>query len=411
MRVAKNCNLAMHQIVSQNVDSKEGVNALFLHATEGILVSDDTGSITQANPSAEKLFGYGKGELTGQKIEILIPRKLSEKHLESRTKFQQHPHPRSMGQGMELHGLKKDGTEFPVEISLSPYSTPAGRFVIAFIIDISIRKQAEDKLKNYSVELERQVKNRTLILEEAVDELQKTKEDLRQALEKEKDLNELKSRFVSMASHEFRTPLTTMLSSLSLVTKYGEQKDTENQLKHVGKIKTSINNLTDILNDFLSVSKLEEGKIENLPEAINLKNFINEIISDMLGMAQNNQQITLSYSGNEQVVLDKKLVKNILFNLISNALKFSPNGGTVEVSVKVQNSSLRISVKDNGIGIPKEDQEHLFERFFRGNNATHIQGTGLGLAIVARYAELMNANLDFESKENKGTTFTIIIPQ
>lgn len=411
MHVAKNSNLAMHQLVRQNVDSKEGVNALFLHATEGILVSDDTGTITQANPSAERLFGYEKGELTGQKIEILIPRKLSEKHLESRTKFQQHPHPRSMGQGMELHGLKKDGNEFPVEISLSPYSTPEGRFVIAFIIDISIRKQAEDKLKNYSVELERQVKNRTLILEEAVDELQKTKEDLRQALEKEKDLNELKSRFVSMASHEFRTPLTTMLSSLSLVTKYGEQKDTENQLKHVGKIKTSINNLTDILNDFLSVSKLEEGKIENLPEGINLKNFINEIISDMLGMAQNNQQISLSYSGNEYVVLDKKLVKNILFNLISNALKFSPNGGTVEVIVKVQNSSLRISVKDSGIGIPKEDQEHLFERFFRGNNATHIQGTGLGLAIVARYAELMNASLDFESKENKGTTFTIIIPQ
>lgn len=411
MHVAKNSNLAMHQLVRQNVDSKEGVNALFLHATEGILVSDDTGTITQANPSAERLFGYEKGELTGQKIEILIPRKLSEKHLESRTKFQQHPHPRSMGQGMELHGLKKDGIEFPVEISLSPYSTPEGRFVIAFIIDISIRKQAEDKLKNYSVELERQVKNRTLILEEAVDELQKTKEDLRQALEKEKDLNELKSRFVSMASHEFRTPLTTMLSSLSLVTKYGEQKDTENQLKHVGKIKTSINNLTDILNDFLSVSKLEEGKIENLPEGLNLKNFINEIISDMLGMAQNNQQISLSYSGNEYVVLDKKLVKSILFNLISNALKFSPNGGTVEVIVKVQNSSLRISVKDSGIGIPKEDQEHLFERFFRGNNATHIQGTGLGLAIVARYAELMNASLDFESKENKGTTFTIIIPQ
>lgn len=411
MHVAKNSNLAMHQLVRQNVDSKEGVNALFLHATEGILVSDDTGTITQANPSAERLFGYEKGELTGQKIEILIPRKLSEKHLESRTKFQQHPHPRSMGQGMELHGLKKDGKEFPVEISLSPYSTPEGRFVIAFIIDISIRKQAEDKLKNYSVELERQVKNRTLILEEAVDELQKTKEDLRQALEKEKDLNELKSRFVSMASHEFRTPLTTMLSSLSLVTKYGEQNDTENQLKHVGKIKTSINNLTDILNDFLSVSKLEEGKIENLPEGLNLKNFINEIISDMLGMAQNNQQISLSYSGNEYVVLDKKLVKNILFNLISNALKFSPDGGTVEVIVKVQNSSLRISVKDSGIGIPKEDQEHLFERFFRGNNATHIQGTGLGLAIVARYAELMNASLDFESKENKGTTFTIIIPQ
>ena len=312
---------------------------------------------------------------------------------------------------MDLYVLKKDDSEFPVEISLSPYSTPQGKFVIAFIIDITVRKQAEEKLKNYSTELEKQVKNRTLILEEAIEELEKTKKNLNKALEKEKELNELKSRFVSMASHEFRTPLTTMMSSLALVTKYGELNDKTNQTKHVSKIKTSINNLTDILNDFLSVSKLEEGKIENLPEEINLKLFITDIVAEMQSMTTNGQQLVHNHSGNETVCLDKKLLKNVLFNLISNAIKFSPAGGAVTIEAEVQNASVKLSVKDSGIGISKEDQKHLFERFFRGKNATHIQGTGLGLNIVLKYAELMNGKLDFESTENKGSTFTLIIPQ
>ena len=128
-------------------------------------------------------------------------------------------------------------------------------------------------------------------------------------------------------------------------------------------------------------------------------------------MATEGQVITQQHIGNEIASFDKKLMKNVLFNLISNAIKFSPEGGTIEVAAQVLNSSVRISVKDSGIGISKEDQVHLFERFFRGHNATHIQGTGLGLNIVAKYAELMNGSIDFESKENAGTTFTIIIPQ
>jgi PAS domain S-box-containing protein len=402
---------AMNIIDQNKMDTKQGTEALFLYASEGIIVANQNGEIIKANPSAERLFGYDKGELIGKKIEVLVPKRLTEGHIKKRENYSHNPHARSMGAGMELAGLRKDKTEFPLEISLSPYSNEHGKFVIAFIIDISIRKQAEEKLKNYSGELEKQVKNRTLILEEAIEELEKTKKDLYYSLNKEKELNELKSRFVSMASHEFRTPLTTIMSSLSLVTRYGEQNDKENQIKHVAKIKTSINNLTDILNDFLSVSKLEEGKIEYMPEEINLKIYLADIISEMQSLAINNQKIIQKHQGNEIALADKKLLKNVMFNLISNALKFSPEGGTIEIAAQVLNSSIKISVKDNGIGISKEDQEHLFERFFRGHNATHIQGTGLGLSIVAKYAELMNGSLDFESKENKGTTFTIIIPQ
>ncbi|MDF2438694.1 MAG: sensor signal transduction histidine kinase [Bacteroidota bacterium] len=401
----------MNFIVSTNMESKEGLDALFLYATEGILVANDKGEITKVNPSAEKLFGYNQGELDGKKIEVLIPKRLEQQHVGHRDRYNVHPHARSMGAGRELYGLKKDGTEFPVEISLSPYSTPEGRFVIAFIVDITIRKQTEEQIKNYSSELERQVKNRTLILEEAIEELEKTKKDLHKALDKEKELNELKTRFVSMASHEFRTPLTTMMSSLSLVNKYAEQNDSDNRNKHVSKIKNSINNLTDILNDFLSVSKLEEGKIINQPESLNLKEFVTEVVSEMKGMAIHGQQLNYRHTGNEDVSLDQKLLKHVLFNLISNAIKFSPEGGTVEIISQVTNTSVKITVKDSGIGIPKEDQKHLFERFFRGHNATHIQGTGLGLNIVANYIELMNGSIDVESEEYKGTTFIIIIPQ
>jgi len=395
----------------KNMESKEGTDALFLFAAEGILVANGESEIIRVNPSAEKLFGYEKDELIGQKIETLIPQRFAEKHVHQRTQYTQAPKARTMGSGRELFGLKKDGTEFPLEISLSPYSNGDKKFVIAFIVDITLRKQAESKLKNYSVELEKQVRDRTLILEEAIEQLENTKLELHNSLEKERELNELKTRFVSMASHEFRTPLTTMLTSLSLVTKYGENNDKTSQAKHVGKIKGSIHNLTDILNDFLSVSKLEEGKIENLPEKINIQTYISEIIYEMEFLAVNNQIIQYKHDGETIGNLDKKLLKNILFNLISNAIKFSPEGGIIDIKSCIEDSKFKISVQDHGIGISKDDQKHLFERFFRGHNATHIQGTGLGLSIIAKYAELMNGTIDFESQENIGTTFTTIIPQ
>jgi PAS domain S-box-containing protein len=392
---------------SQRLESKEGIEALFLYATEGILVVNDRGTIVSINPSAEKLFGYGKGELIGQTIEVLVPGRLAGRHSEHRTRYDQNPHPRSMGLGMELYGLKKDGGEFPVEISLSPYTSSEGKFTIGFIVDITHRKAAEEKMKHYSQELEMQVRNRTLILEEAIEELEKTKRNLDEALAKERDLSELKSRFVSMASHEFRTPLATIQSSLALVKKYGELQDKEKQDKHITKIKSSIGNLTDILNDFLSVSKLEEGKVDNMPEQFDLRGFMTEITAEMQLLAKAGQKIRYTHTGPENAEIDQRLLRHVLFNLISNAIKFSAENQEIEITTAVAADGVTLRVKDSGIGISRADQEHLFERFFRGKNASYIQGTGLGLNIVSKYIELMKGTITVVSEENQGTAFTL----
>ncbi len=405
------CNNIAVSEVMDGIEGIEGIDALFFYATEGILVIDEKGEIVRINPSAEKLFRYDKDELLGKKIEILVPQRHEKKHNEHRKKYNQSPHARSMGTGMELFGFRKDGTEFPVEISLSPYVSDKGKFVIAFIVDITLRKKSEENLLNYSTELEKQVKNRTLVLEEAIEELERTQTDLNAALEKERELNEFKSRFVSMASHEFRTPLAIIMSSLSLVTKYGELNEKEKQKKHISRIKSAISDLTDILNDFLSVSKLEEGKVICVSENFVLSEFISEIITEMQPLAKKGQKIINEHIGKNVIFLDKKLLKNILFNLISNAIKFAPEGKPVIIKSLCSDSEISILIKDNGIGISPEDQKHLFERFFRGRNATHIQGTGLGLNIVAKYAELMDGTIEFESEEMKGTTFIIKFKQ
>lgn len=393
------------------MDSKEGMEAIFQFATEGILLTNEKGEIVHINPSAENLFNYEAGELIGEKIEVLVPARFREKHLVNRENFNKCPHSRSMGAGAQLFGLKKSGVEFPVEISLSPYSTEAGNFVVAFVVDVTIRRQAEEKMKNYSADLEKQVGNRTLILQEAITELEKTKNELNIALEKEKELNELKSRFVSMASHEFRTPLTTVMSSLSLVKSYGEQNDKEKQEKHIQKIKSSISNLTDILNDFLSVSRLEEGKVEYIPERFDLVQFVQEIIVETESLCKNHQKIDYQFTGDELVYLDKKILKNVLFNLLSNAAKFSFPDSIIQIKTERSANLIVLSVEDHGIGISKNDQKHLFQRFFRGRNASNIQGTGLGLNIIENYVDMMKGKIEFSSEENKGTIFTIRIPQ
>jgi PAS domain S-box-containing protein len=374
--------------------SNKGFEALFNNAAIGIIAVDANGYIVLANQFSLTQFGYEESELLGQKIEILIPTSYKSRHIKHREHYHNaNSHNRPMGLGMDLHGVKKDGTEFSVEVSLSPYELDTGKFSIAFISDISIRKQSEFALLQLNAELEQKVEERTHSLSEA--------------LEREKELSELKSRFVSMASHEFRTPLSTILSSAYLISKYTITEDQSKRDKHIQRIVSSANMLTDILNDFLSVGKIEEGRMQLRYADCHIPDIITELISEMNTVIKKGQTLDYIHEGGDIFWLDPTLLKHIMMNIVSNAIKFSPEDALIKIKTEVTADRFCLSVKDAGIGISKEDMEHLFERFFRGNNVVNIQGTGLGLHIVSKYVELMNGTVVCKSELGKGTEFII----
>lgn len=531
----------MHDTIIHNDEGLNQFEAIFEYASMGILITDDSGKITAINPFALKEFGYTAKELIGKKIEALIPYRFHKNHVQYRENYSKDPKGRAMGMGMDLFALKKDGAEIPVEISLASYFTKGDKFVIAFITNISVRKNASVKFEEVNNDLEEKVKERTEILtrivarleeqqketkdaEEEIKNVQelflqlmrnypdgaisiidkgyhflytggelhtrldteakqligreiypdfpeplrqaiqiklsdvfknksvisqyelpdqlggntyvmdafplveddgsvnkagviirnisalkKIEKDLRTALQKEKELNELKSRFVSMASHEFRTPLSTVLSSAYLLEKYTTTDDQPKRLKHLERIVSSVTMLTDILNDFLSVGKIEEGKIQVRPTSFNIRDFIIAIAGEMKNSLKQQQKITCYHEGNPEVFMDTSLLKHIIMNLVSNASKFSPEGMRIEISTIAREDQVTLSVKDHGIGISKQDQKHLMERFFRGANVGNIQGTGLGLHLVSKYTGLLNGTVECISELEKGTEFLITI--
>jgi signal transduction histidine kinase len=293
--------------------------------------------------------------------------------------------------------------------------------ITASELDRSIRysiKEAQslEEIRMLNAQLEERVQERTKELFEAIHKLEETnklqkqaEEEVRKALSKEKHLNELKSQFVTIASHEFRTPLSTILSSASLIEKYIEKDNKEGVVKHSQRIKSSVSNLTGILNDFLSLSKLEEGHTTYIPEEFNIKETLDEVIEEMGSVAKETQELLYAHDGEEKIFSDKNIIKNSLINLISNSIKYSEKG-TIKVVSQYQNHILKLSVEDQGIGIPQKDQTHMFNRFYRAQNAGNIQGTGLGLNIVKRYVDLLGGKIYFESTEGKGTSFFIEIP-
>lgn len=371
------------------LDSKAGFRALFEYATVGIIVVSKEGRIELANPFTEKLFGYKQEELVRQPIEILVPEALRERHVHHRENYVRKPKVRPMGLGLNLLARRKNGTEFPVEISLGYYQLEDEQLAVAFITDITDRNRHRD-------ELEAKVKERTL--------------ELTQSLEREKELNEMKSRFVSIASHEFRTPLSTIMTSISLIGAYNKEGQEDKRKKHIDRINSAVNNLTNILNDYLSLDKLGQGKVEIIKESFDLHRFASEIVEELHGLLKPGQHIVLLHQGDSVVFQDKKILKNLFLNLLSNAIKYSGENQEIILSTEAIHNAVIIQVKDHGIGIPEEEQKNLFTKFFRAKNATNIQGTGLGLYIVSKYVELLDGVIGFSSIPDHGTTFTIEFP-
>jgi len=506
-------------------ESEAGFQALFQYATVGILVINRDGCIQLANPCAEKIFGYTNTELIGQPVEMLMPDALQNKHIHHREKYFKNPKARPMGYGLNLYATKKDGADFPVEISLGHYELYGEQLAVAFVTDISERIKAEDhrlqserayrlmfegiqesfmlqqivkdnngnivdllflevnpstekllernrseiighlrseffgpldkkiidiiprvekgenvryqqyfesigrwfdrsfyslkpgQLVTLSIDItqqkqaEKELRDSQAALEKNNASLEKKvmerTHELTEALVREKELSELKSRFMSIASHEFRTPLTTILSSTSLIEQYNKEDQQENRKKHTERIRSSVKNLTDILSDFLSLDKLEQGKVQVAKETMDLHELASEIIEELNGVLKAGQTIFLFYNGRKKINQDAKILRNVLLNLLSNAIKYSEENKTVSLFIDIETNLVTIKVKDEGIGIPEEEQQNLFGKFYRARNAINIQGTGLGLNIVKRYVELLEGNITFESRQHKGTVFTV----
>lgn len=491
---------------------------LFNSIEEGFIIVNKNGEIVMANPRTYELFGYEKGALIGRTVETLIPQSKRENHKTLRGNFQKQPSKRSMGAGLNLEGLRKDGSRFYVEISLNHIQIEGETHISALISDVTQRVEQEEQIRELNSDLEAKVLSRTievresqklhsaiarnfpngtinvfdrdlnyifvdgkelfqmgikserligtnylekvspeirprikeallcvfdgepidfeiefkgnfyrinavplaldsgeinriLVVERNITEQKKFIEQQDAALENERSLNKMKSRFVSMASHEFRTPLSTVLSSTSLIEKYIEKGIYEKTAKHTDRIKKSVHGLTEILNDFLSVDKLETQITPVRIQSFNYDQFAHDILEDMSAIKRKGQKIEYNVKGSPaEVRTDPGILKNILYNLMSNAIKYSDEGQTIRYHTTLTDKQIKIEVIDEGIGIPEADQKELFTRFFRAKNATNIKGTGLGLNIVKKYLELLDGNLNFESKENKGTHFTVSIP-
>jgi two-component system, LuxR family, sensor kinase FixL len=343
-----------------------------------IFLIDPEGRVKSWNKGAEHIKGYTESEIIGQPISVFYTDE------DNRLGEPFHNLQRALEHGRyESVGLRKrkDGSIFYADVIFTPIY--------------------DDKhiLKGFAK------------ITRDITEQKKAEEDMMNTLRREQDLNEMKSRFVTLASHEFKTPLSVILSSVSLIEKYPDADQQDKRLKHIHRIKSNVNNLKQILNDFLSLEKLEGGIVQNCPTETDLVHLTREAIQDMENSLKEAQNIQLHTQGSPRLVyVDIQLLRNILNNLLSNAIKYSPESTTVDCTLSYQPATVDIQVTDRGIGIPPEEQQHLFERFFRATNTTGISGTGLGLSIIKGYLDLMGGQITLSSVPGDGCAFTVTLP-
>nr|WP_321247857.1 PAS domain S-box protein [uncultured Psychroserpens sp.] len=491
---------------------QEIFNILLDSISEGVVVVDENQTIVEVNKSAEQMFGYNEDELSGKMLNVLIPQNYHAKHGDHFKDFVKDHKQRRMGHGRDIFGAKKDGSVFPIEASLNPFSIYGRDFIMALVIDITERKKLEQEKnhlskifleslneiyvfdvetllftnanygaqKNIGYNLEELVqmtpvdikpnytesqfrKEINLLSLDTIEKLefetvhqrksgstypvnvhlQRSKlgdkdvffaiiiditdqknyteklektvevrtEELKTALAAEKELNELKTKFLSMVSHEFKTPLSGILTSTMLLNKYTLTEQQEKREKHINTITDKVQYLNTILNDFLSVEKLEKGKINYKFTTFKLSKVLNEVIYNANMLLKDGQQINYPKNIDDiSLYQDEKILELSLSNLIYNAIKYSSEHTVIDIDISQNKNTTVFIVKDNGIGIPERDQKNIFNRYFRAENALLMQGTGIGLNIVKDHLENLNGTISFKSIEHEGSSFTIELP-
>ncbi|MFN8375024.1 MAG: PAS domain S-box protein [Anaerolineae bacterium] len=365
--------------VTRQKQAENRFRALMESAPDAMVVINPEGKIVLVNTQAEKLFGYDRRQMLQREVELLMPAADYPHHSKRRENFMGHPQIQTMGAGLELWAQRADGSRFPVEVSLSPIEFEDTVLIASSIRDITQRKEAEKALL--------------------------------MALEKERELGELKSRFVSMASHEFRTPLATILATADALGAYRHKMD-DSQIDHrINKIRNQVNHLRDIMDDVLQLARMQANRIEFSPARVDFDEFCRDILDEFQSQPSVTHELVYTCSERPLYInADTKLLRKIIDNLVSNAIKYSPNKTHVYVDVMHEDGHLQLKVRDEGIGIPEEDQKHLFEAFHRGVNVGTISGTGLGLSIAWQSIELHGGTILCESLLGEGTTFTVTLP-
>ena len=377
-----------------------------------------------------EILGFNNQELIGKNVSILMPKKERQKHDSYIQNYLKTGEKKIIGIGREVKAQHKDGRLFPVRLAVSEVVIEDKKYFTGIIHDLSPLRRAQKELEKVNKVLEDGVKEKPLDLKNTVNKLLETnnklsaeinhrksiekrleenRQQIEDALQREKELGKLKSIFMTTASHEFRTPLSAILSSASLIEKYISHEDQNKRIKHTNKIKSAVKNLNSILTDFMSIRKFEEGKIKAEPNSFQMRSFLDKLAENHSALLSKDREIHLKGEKDIELFQDESILKNIYGNLISNAIKYSSED--IEVSFWEEKNLVYTEVKDQGIGIPEADQKLLFERFFRGSNIAGINGTGLGLNIVLFYLELIGGEISFESHENIGTTFKIKFPK
>ena len=361
---------------------------LIENAPDGILQVDGTGKIILSNRTAETLFGYADSELLARCVDDLVPEAHRRGHAQHRANFAEVGMTRPMGLGLDLYARRKDGSEFPVEISLSPVKTDDGVYVTAVIRDVTERKRTEEQVRTLQESYMAELKAR-----------QKEAERL----------NDLKNEFLASVSHELRTPLHTILGFTELLGEELEGSLNETQKEFVRHIHRDSEHLLGLINDVLDLSRIESGGLRLHPESLSLREAISDAVSSIKPHAEaRSVHIDSDDPDDLHVIADPIRLRQILYNLLSNAVKFTAAGGKVTVKTWRKGAAVRITVADTGIGMSRQEQAQIFERFYQVSNTSG--GTGLGLAICKQLVEMHGGSISVESELGIGSQFHFELP-